>query len=193
MVRGTEPRLTNVTIDGITVPSPEPTVRQVRLDVMPADLVESVEVNKTLAPNMDGDGIGGSVNMKTKTAGEFPTITLHGLGGYNAILGGRANTETGGNARPSPGEKQETGHPLRRLFRLQRPRHRQLAARARPHFHFRQADLRQQHDSRISLLSQPLGLSPARPITNSAILPASISRASIPIFRITAISGITSR
>lgn len=95
MVRGTEPRLTNVTIDGITVPSPEPTVRQVRLDVMPADLVESVEVNKTLAPNMDADGIGGSVNMKTKTAGEFPTITIQGLGGYNSILGGRANTEEG--------------------------------------------------------------------------------------------------
>ncbi len=64
-VRGTEPRLTNVTIDGITVPSPEPTVRQIRLDVIPADLVESVEINKTLAPNIDGDGIGGSVNMKT--------------------------------------------------------------------------------------------------------------------------------
>ncbi len=96
MVRGTEPRLTNVTIDGITVPSPEPTVRQVRLDVMPADLVESVEVNKTLAPNMDGDGIGGSVNMKTKTAGEFPTLNLFGLGGYNPIMGGRENTEDGG-------------------------------------------------------------------------------------------------
>src|SRR5580658_609159 len=35
-VRGTEPRLTNVTIDGITVPSPEPSVNQIRLDVIPA-------------------------------------------------------------------------------------------------------------------------------------------------------------
>jgi len=95
-VRGTEARLTNVTIDGITVPSPEPTVRQVRLDVLPADLVESVEVNKTLAPNMDGDGIGGSVNMVTKTAGEFPTFSLFGMGGYNPIMGGRENTEEGG-------------------------------------------------------------------------------------------------
>jgi TonB-dependent receptor len=95
-VRGTEARLTNVTIDGITVPSPEPQVRQVRLDVLPADLVESVEVNKTLAPNMDGDGIGGSVNMKTKTAGEFPTLNLFGMGGWNPIMGGRENTEEGG-------------------------------------------------------------------------------------------------
>jgi hypothetical protein len=90
-VRGTEPRLTNVTIDGITTPSPEPDVRQIRLDVIPADLVESVEINKTLEPDMDGDGIGGSVNLKTKTAGEFPTLNLFGIGGYNPILGGRAN------------------------------------------------------------------------------------------------------
>jgi len=46
-VRGTEPRLTNVTINGITIPSPESGVRQVRLDALPADLVESVEINKT--------------------------------------------------------------------------------------------------------------------------------------------------
>ena len=95
-VRGTEPRLTNVTIDGITVPSPEPTVRQIRLDVIPADLVESVEINKTLAPNIDGDGIGGSVNLKTKTAGEFSTLSLYGIGGYNQILGGRYNDQFGG-------------------------------------------------------------------------------------------------
>jgi len=108
-VRGTEPRLTNVTIDGITVPSPEPTVRQVRLDVLPADLVESVEVNKTLAPNLDGDGIAGSVNMKTKTAGEFPTITLYGIGGYNRILGGRYNDQFGGTIGHRFGKERKLG------------------------------------------------------------------------------------
>jgi TonB-dependent receptor len=108
-VRGTEARLTNVTIDGITIPSPEPTVRQVRLDVLPADLVESVEINKTLAPNMDGDGIGGSVNLKTKTAGEFPTISLFGLGGYNPILGGRENTEDGGSIGHRFGRNRQFG------------------------------------------------------------------------------------
>ncbi len=94
-VRGTEPRLTNITIDGVTVPSPEPSVNQIRLDVVPADLVQSVEVNKTLAPNIDGDGIGGSVNLKTKTAGEFPTLDVFGLGGYNPIMGGRDNNQFG--------------------------------------------------------------------------------------------------
>jgi TonB-dependent receptor len=92
-VRGTEPRLNNVTIDGINVPAPEGNVRQVKLDVIPSDIVESVELNKTLQANMDGDGIGGSVNLVTKTAGEMPTISLSGLAGYTPIIGGRT-TET---------------------------------------------------------------------------------------------------
>jgi TonB-dependent receptor len=88
-IRGTEPRLSNVTIDGINVPSPEGGVRQVKLDTIPADLVESVEINKTLQANMDGDGIGGSVDLKTKTSGDTPTLILESLGGYTPIVNGR--------------------------------------------------------------------------------------------------------
>jgi TonB-dependent receptor len=95
-VRGTEPRLTNLTIDGINVPSPENNVRQIKLDSIPADIVESVEINKTLQANMDADGIGGSVNLVTKTAGERPTINLSGMGGYTPIIGGRGLVETTG-------------------------------------------------------------------------------------------------
>jgi TonB-dependent receptor len=88
-VRGTEPRLTNVTIEGINVPSPEVAVRQIKLDVIPADLVESIELNKTLSANQDGDAIGGTVNLKLKNAGDQPTLILDGIGGYTPILGGR--------------------------------------------------------------------------------------------------------
>ena len=73
-VRGTEPRLTNVTVDGITIPAPEPTVREVRLDVLPSSMIEAVELNKTLSANIDADGIAGSVNIRTKVAGERPTF-----------------------------------------------------------------------------------------------------------------------
>ncbi len=93
-IRGTEPRLTNVTIDGINVPSPESGVRQIKLDAIPADIVESVEINKTLQANQDPDGIGGSVNLVTKTAGERPNITLSGMGGYTPIVNGRSLVET---------------------------------------------------------------------------------------------------
>ena len=49
-------------------------MRQIKLDTIASDLVESVEINKTLQANIDADGIGGSVNLRTKTAGELPTM-----------------------------------------------------------------------------------------------------------------------
>jgi TonB-dependent receptor len=94
-IRGTEPRLSNTTIDGVLVPSPESTVNQVKLDTIPADLVESVEINKTLSANQDGDAIGGSVNLVTKTAGERPTLTAFGTGGYTHIIDGRHASQYG--------------------------------------------------------------------------------------------------
>jgi TonB-dependent receptor len=94
-IRGTEPRLSNLTIDGVTVPSPESGVRQIKLDTLASDLVESIEINKTLQANMDADGIGGSVNIRTKTAGDQPTIMMSALGGYTPIIGGRGVSQTG--------------------------------------------------------------------------------------------------
>ncbi len=108
-VRSLEPRLTNATIDGVNVPSPEPGVRQIKFDAMPADLLESVEVNKTLQANMDGDGIGGSVNLVTKTASERPTIALAGGGGTTPILGGRTLVQTSGTVGMRFGEKKQFG------------------------------------------------------------------------------------
>jgi TonB-dependent receptor len=95
-IRGTEPRLTNTTIDGVDVPSPEPGVRQIKFDSIPADLVESVQISKTLQANMEGDGIGGSVNLITKTATNRPTITIDSMGGYTPIIHGRGETQEGG-------------------------------------------------------------------------------------------------
>jgi TonB-dependent receptor len=88
-IRGTEPRLTHTTLDGVTIASPE-TVRQIKLDLIPADLVESVQINKTLQANQEGDGIGGQVDLRTKSAESRPTVQLEGLGGYMPIIGGRA-------------------------------------------------------------------------------------------------------
>ena len=83
-VRGLDPRLTNTTIDGVTIPSPESNVRQVLLATIPADMVQSIELNKTLSANQDADGIGGSVNMVTKMAGEAPTFDAISTLGYVA-------------------------------------------------------------------------------------------------------------
>jgi TonB-dependent receptor len=108
-VRGTEPRLTNTSIDGMNVPSPEKGYRQIKFDAIPADIVEAVEINKTLQANMDGDGIGGSVNLVTKTAGERPTMTFSEMGGYTPIINGRGLTEATGTIGQRFGAQKRLG------------------------------------------------------------------------------------
>src|SRR5882762_2333197 len=87
-IRGTEPRLSSVTVNGVNLPSPEGAVRNIKLDAVPADLVERIEVFKTLSADQDADGIGGTVNLVTRTAGERPFYALGGTGGYNPIQNG---------------------------------------------------------------------------------------------------------
>jgi TonB-dependent receptor len=108
-IRGTEPRLSNVTIDGVNVPSPEATVRNIKLDVVPSSLVDRIEVNKTLAPNQDADAIGGSVNLVTRTPGERPTYNFSGQGGYTPIQGGRSLGGFDGNIGQRFGEGKKFG------------------------------------------------------------------------------------
>jgi TonB-dependent receptor len=108
-VRGTEPRLTNTTIDGMNVPSPESGVRQIKFDAIPADIVESVQVNKTLLANMDGDGIGGSVNLVTKSATDLPTLSLSSMGGYTPVINGRGLTEDTGTVGMRFGQSKKLG------------------------------------------------------------------------------------
>ena len=109
-IRGTEPRLNNVMVDGITIPSPETGVRYIKLDTIASDLVDSVEINKTLQANIDADGIGGSVNLRTKTASELPTFNLYGLGGYTPIsTHGREVMQTGGTLGKRFGEQKKLG------------------------------------------------------------------------------------
>lgn len=85
LVRGTEARLNSMMINGERVPSPEGDVRQVALDVIPADLLQSIEVTKTLTPDMDADSIGGSVNLVTQQAPQNQRIFLVAGLGHNAI------------------------------------------------------------------------------------------------------------
>src|SRR5579859_4727653 len=107
-IRGTEPRLSNVTVDGVHLPSPE-AVRNVKLDAIPSDLVDSVEVSKTLSANQDGDAIGGSVNLVTKSATDEPYISVLGMGGYTPIDSGRWLNQFSGTAGERFGKEKRLG------------------------------------------------------------------------------------
>ncbi len=103
-VRGTEPRLNNVTIDGAHLPGSERGSRVAKLDDVPSDVLAAVEVSKTLTADMDADAIGGSVNLVTKTpegapkgyiSGQYGQITLLNKNQYQGgfAYGGRFGTD----------------------------------------------------------------------------------------------------
>lgn len=96
-VRGTEARMNNTTVDGFNMPSQDPGLREFDFFSVPTGIVDSVQVSKTLQANMDGDGIGGSINLVTKTASDTPTFQITAIGGLGA-MGGFTPIE---NARPN--------------------------------------------------------------------------------------------
>jgi TonB-dependent receptor len=77
-VRGLGPDLNAVTINGALVPSPEAGRRAVALDVLPAGLIRSLEVSKTLTPDQDANSLGGTVEVKTLSAFDLPGKLLSG-------------------------------------------------------------------------------------------------------------------
>ncbi len=86
-VRGTSADLSSVTINGNRLPSAEGDTRNVQLDLIPADMVQTIEVNKVVTSDMDGDAIGGSINLVTKSTPYKRLISATAGSGYNWISG----------------------------------------------------------------------------------------------------------
>lgn len=84
-IRGIDPNLNNVTINGLNVPSPEAGVRSVAMDVIPSELISSLEVSKTVTPDMDANAVGGSIEVKSLSAfdREGRSYSLNVQGSYN--------------------------------------------------------------------------------------------------------------
>ena len=66
-VRGLSGDLNSISVNGATVPAPEGG-RKVMLDGLPTELLDSIEVYKSLTPDQDLDSIGGRVEFNTKSA-----------------------------------------------------------------------------------------------------------------------------
>lgn len=71
MIRGMSEGLSMVTLDGEQGSSASPLggmKRGFEMDKISADFIESIEVSKSLTPDMDAGAVGGVVNLKTKSA-----------------------------------------------------------------------------------------------------------------------------
>lgn len=87
VIRGANANFNTTTVNGLRVPGPEDDSRAVNLDVVSSDLVESVEISKSLMPNQDADGVGGNIEVTTLSAFDLGnSVKLNAQGSYNETL-----------------------------------------------------------------------------------------------------------
>jgi len=87
IIRGMEKRYINTLVNGIKIPSPDNKNRFIPLDLFPSELLERLEVSKSLTPSMEGDAIGGTINLVMKDAPVNKLFQANFSMGYSNIFG----------------------------------------------------------------------------------------------------------
>ncbi|HSY77275.1 MAG TPA: carboxypeptidase-like regulatory domain-containing protein, partial [Bacteroidia bacterium] len=85
-IRGMDKRYNYTTINGVKIPSPDYKNRYVPMDIFPSDILARLEVIKTLTPAMEGDAIGGAMNLVLKDAPDQFALTGDLATEYNQTL-----------------------------------------------------------------------------------------------------------
>jgi len=86
LLRGMDKRYNYTLVNGVKIPSPDSKNRFVPLDIFPSELLDRLEVTKALTADMEGDGIGGAINMVMKDAPASTQFTATLSTGYNAMF-----------------------------------------------------------------------------------------------------------
>ncbi len=82
VIRGMPPRYNSTLMNGVAMPNPG-SGKSVSLDMFGSELIGRIEVIKALTPDLEGDGIGGAVNMVMKQAPEAAFLKVQASTGYN--------------------------------------------------------------------------------------------------------------
>lgn len=106
IIRGMEKRYINTLVNGIKIPSPDNKNRYVPLDLFPAEILDHLEVSKSLTPSMEGDAIGGTINLVMKDAPSHLIVDGNFAAGYNNIFDSQPYKQfsTSGTSKYSPAE-----------------------------------------------------------------------------------------
>lgn len=106
ILRGMDKRYNYTLVNGVKIPSPDNKNRFVPLDIFPSEMLDRLEVAKSLTANMEGDGIGGAVNLVMKDAPSDRQFTINLSSGCNAMYFDRdfQSFRSGAIARKSPYE-----------------------------------------------------------------------------------------
>ncbi len=85
ILRGMDKRYNYTLVNGIKIPSPDNKNRFVPLDMFPSEILDRIEVSKSMTANLEGDGIGGAVNLVMKDAPSSRLFNVSVTTGYNAL------------------------------------------------------------------------------------------------------------
>ncbi len=85
IIRGLAPQLNSVMLNGERIPSAEGDNRRIQMDLIPADMIQTIQVNKAVTPDMDADAIGGAVNLVTREAPSGLRISGTAASGFNFL------------------------------------------------------------------------------------------------------------
>jgi len=84
IIRGMEAKYSYTLINGFKIPSPDDKSRYISLDIFPAGLLQNVQVYKTLTAEMEGDAIGGAVNLVLRQPEDAPLLQIDLSTGYSS-------------------------------------------------------------------------------------------------------------
>lgn len=83
VIRGLDERYASTLLNGAPVPSPDPEKQSVPLDLFPSEIVGSLIVAKSFAPDQPGNSVGGSIGIVTAVYPEFFEAGLSYSTGFN--------------------------------------------------------------------------------------------------------------
>lgn len=83
ILRGMDRRYNYTLVNGVKIPAPDNKNRFVPLDIFPAGMLDRLEVTKSLTADMEGDGIGGAVDLVMKDAPYRRQLQADFSMGYN--------------------------------------------------------------------------------------------------------------
>jgi hypothetical protein len=86
IIRGMEAKYSYTLINGFKIPSPDDKSRYISLDLFPAELLQSVQVYKSLTADMEGDAIGGAVNLVMRQPPDEPLLQINLGTGYSGYF-----------------------------------------------------------------------------------------------------------
>jgi hypothetical protein len=88
-VRGLGDRYNNATLNGLPIPSTNPDVKLIPLDIFPTSIVKNIEVLKSYNSVYYGDFSGGTIDIVTRDYPEKAFAKLSFSSGYNSISTGK--------------------------------------------------------------------------------------------------------